>query len=259
MKQHSGSQDEVVFSVTQATVESLLRPKISPFHAAEVHLWEFPLAVDDSVFSALEQHLSGEERTRAARFHVLADRRRFAVGRGVVRSILAAYTAISARELSFLYSQHGKPRLEKSELDIRFNVSHSGDRGLLGLTVGQEVGVDIEAIKENIECDKLAERFFSADERESLRGLVGEKQKQAFFRCWTCKESFLKAQGVGLSRSLGSFDIDLVAKKVRLAGTRPDASEASRWSLFEIEAAPGYAAAVCVEGSIGAIRIVRCN
>src|SRR6478736_10064860 len=93
MKQHSGSQDEVVFSVTQATVESLLRPKISPLHAAEVHLWEFPLAVDDSVFSALEQHLSGEERTRAARFHAPADRRRFAVGRGVVRSILAAYTA----------------------------------------------------------------------------------------------------------------------------------------------------------------------
>lgn len=259
MKQPSGSQDEVVFSATRATVELLLGAKISPLRAGELHLWEFPLTVDDSVFSAVEHHLSEEERARAARFHAPADRRRFAVGRGVVRSILAAYTSIPARELSFLYSQHGKPRLERSESDIRFNVSHSGDRGLLGLTLGQAVGVDIEAIKENIECDKLAERFFSAHERELLRGLVGEKQMQAFFRCWTCKESFLKAQGVGLSRSLESFDIDLAAKKVRLAGTRPDASEASRWSLFEIETEPGYAAAVCVEGSIAAISVVRCN
>jgi 4'-phosphopantetheinyl transferase len=159
-----------------------------------------------------------------------------------------------------VHSEHGKPSLANAAADIRFSVSHSGGLALLAVARGREVGVDLEAIREDVETDKLAERFFSEQEWQSLRLLPPEQRVPAFFRCWTCKEAFVKAQGVGLSRSLGSFDVDVNPEGGgRLVATRPDPGEAGRWSLHEIEAEPGYVAAVAVEGSIAALSIFRCK
>ena len=123
-----------------------------------------------------------------------------------MRAILAAYTNAPAGELRFKLYAKDKPALEPLS-DIRFNISHSGDMALLGIALGREVGVDIEAIRTNVEIENLAERFFSPHERETIRSLPEQDKVAAFFRCWSCKEAFLKAQGVGLSRSLNSFDV----------------------------------------------------
>jgi 4'-phosphopantetheinyl transferase len=228
-------------------------PSLQP---QEVHLWEFPLSVEKSVEMKLQDLLSEDERARADRFHFERDAKRFSVARGSVRSILAAYSGAEGKDLRFSYSQQGKPRLADENSKIRFSISHSGEQGLLAVTSGREVGADIEAIRDNVEFDQLAERFFSEHERESLRGLPQEKKIRAFYRCWTCKEAFLKAQGVGLSRSLSSFDVEL-SGPVRLLATRPDPAEAQRWSLFEHEASSGYAAAVAIEGTIQSIFLCR--
>src|SRR5215472_2261792 len=45
---------------------------------------------------------------------------------------------------------------------IEFNLSHSGSRALLAFTRGREVGVDIEQIRNNLDFEALARRFFSA-------------------------------------------------------------------------------------------------
>lgn len=226
---------------------------------SSIHVWELPLEISDAAFVALEQLLSADERTRASRFHFHKDARRFTVARASVRSVLAGYTLSSARDLRFAYSQFGKPGLAEPAGAIRFSVSHSGDRALLAVALDLEVGVDIEAMREEVETDKLAERFFSAPERDSLRKLPPEQRVSGFFRCWTCKEAFLKAQGIGLSRSLDSFDVELNPDRAaRLVTTRPDPAEAGRWTLHELEIATGYAAAVAVEGSISAVNILRC-
>ncbi len=247
----------VVFDLSQSAV---LDPPVPALAGSAVHVWEFPLATSESAFANLVTLLSPDERARASRFHFEKDARRFTVARASLRAILAGYALSPARDLQFPYSQQGKPGLADNARDIRFNLSHSGELALLAVAPGREVGVDVEAIRKDVETDKLAERFFSARERESLRGLAPEKRIPAFFRCWTCKEAFLKAQGVGLSGGLGSFDVEVDPEQpARLVSTRPNPDEAQRWCLHDIDTPPEYAAAVAVEGSITEIRILRCR
>jgi 4'-phosphopantetheinyl transferase len=203
--------------------------------------------------------LSPDERHRASRFHFERDSQRFTLARASMRAILSAYTGTPADQLRFQLSANDKPALEPLS-DIRFNISHSADMALLGIAFRREVGVDIEAIRTNVEIENLAERFFSPHERDSIRSLPDPEKVAAFFRCWSCKEAFLKAQGVGLSRSLNSFDVEVnPARPARLIATRPDANETERWSLHTMETVQGYAAAISAEGAIAELKVVRCR
>ena len=233
------------------------RPTIPSLLTSHVHVWQFPLTVSDSEFPACAEGLSEDERARAGKFRIEKDARRFVVARASMRFILAEYVHSAARDLRFVYSKYGKPSLADPVTEIRFNLSHAGESAILGITRSRNIGVDIEAVNRNVECDKLAKRFFSTHERAWLRHLPEEERSRCFFRIWTCKEAFLKAQGFGLTRSLDSFDIDLSSGTARLLATRPDAREAQLWSLIEIETSPQHAAAVAVEGGAGALSLIR--
>jgi 4'-phosphopantetheinyl transferase len=111
------------------------------------------------------------------------------------------------------------------------------------------VGIDIERIRSDLEVGEIADRFFSRREVAMLQTLPTEEQRQAFFRCWTRKEAYLKARGEGLSLPLDQFDVSLApGEPAAVLGIRPDSSEGSRWSLQELTLAPGYEAALAVEG-----------
>lgn len=233
-------------------------PSIPMLLASTIDVWTIPLCISDDVFSTRRTILSDDEQERASRFHFEKDARRFIVARASVRSILGAYTQSRPEDLRFSYSAQGKPSLHPPVGDVRFNVSHSRDLALLAIAQGRDLGVDVEWKNQDIEVEKLAERFFSIQEHQSLLGQAPEKRIAAFFRGWTCKEAFLKAQGMGLSRSLSSFDVDMkVGQPARLLATRPDATEADRWFLRNLEVPEQYAAAVAVEGAIGELRFMR--
>ena len=246
--------------VSELSQVCALQPPVPELSPTEIHIWEFPLTSSDSEFDTLAAMLSEDERARAARFHFEKDSRRFTVARASVRSILGAYVGSTARDLHFDYSRHGKPSLAKAPTDTRFSLSHSGDLAMLAVALGRDVGVDLEVIRMDVETERLAERYFSEQERKSLRALPKEGRIQAFFRCWTCKEAFVKAQGLGLSRSLASFDVEVnPGQPTRILATRPDPLEADRWFLHDVTTQPGYAAAVATEGPVAATMILRCR
>jgi 4'-phosphopantetheinyl transferase len=246
-------------SIVELNGVTTLQATAPPFGSDEVHVWEFPLTVAESARAECARLLSSDERERAARFHFEKDRRKFTVARASMRTILAAYLRAAAQELSFAYSENGKPALAETASGIRFNLSHSGEMGLLGVVLRRDIGVDIELVRPDVETDNLARRFFSPLERESILALPEGERISAFFRCWTCKEAFLKAQGVGLSRNLDSFDVEVNPKlPACLLATRPDAAEVDYWFLHDIEVISNYAAALAVEGSIRSLKILRC-
>jgi len=246
--------------VAELSRDCVLQPPVPELPSAEIHIWEFPLTTQYFEFAKYATLLSEDERTRASRFRFERDARRFTVARASVRSILGGYTGSAGRDLSFDYSHYGKPSLANIAADIRFNVSHSADLAMLAVVRGREVGVDLETIRAEVETDKLAERFFSLQERESLRAIPNQARTSAFFRCWTCKEAFIKAQGLGLSRSLESFDVEVNPERpARIVSTRPDPEEAARWSLRDVETVREYAAAVATEGPATWVRVFRCR
>ena len=222
----------------------------------EVHLWQFRSQVSSGL-SDFEALLSADERQRASRFHFVRDAHRFTVARAHTRLILSAYLQADPRDVQFVHSKHGKPRIASAQWDIRFNVSHSGDQAMVAVASQREVGVDIEQIRSNVECEQLAERFFSPGERNLISGLPEDEKLQAFFRLWTCKEAFLKAHGAGLSRSLSSFDVKLGSSPGQLLIISGDAGEEEKWRLVEVETGSGYRAAAVVEGILAQMSVFR--
>jgi 4'-phosphopantetheinyl transferase len=217
----------------------------------EVHVWRATLDQPASQIQNFRQKLAADEQARAQRFYFERDREHFIVARGVLRAIVGGYLKRAPEGLSFCYSSHGKPALsgESAGDAIRFNVSHSHGVALYAVTRGREVGIDVERIRSNLAVAEIAERFFSRREVAMLRALPTEAQREAFFRCWTRKEACLKARGEGLSLPLDQIDVSLApGKPDAVPGTQPDSSEASRWSLQELAPAPGYVAALAVEG-----------
>jgi 4'-phosphopantetheinyl transferase len=217
----------------------------------EVHVWRATLDQTPTQIQSFLHNLAADEQARAERFYFEKDREHFIVARGVLRAILGCYLNRVPEGLSFCYSSHGKPALarESDGYAIRFSVSHSHGVALYAVTRGREVGIDVERIRSDLEVAEVAERFFSRREVAMLRTLPTEVQREAFFRCWTRKEAYIKARGEGLSLPLDQFDVSLApGEPAAVLGTQRDPSEASRWSLQELTPGPGYVAALAVEG-----------
>jgi 4'-phosphopantetheinyl transferase len=231
-------------------------------HAAheEVHVWRASCSLPAEVMRALRGLLSEDEAARADRFRFARDRDDFTVARGGLRVILGRYTGRAPGSLRFIYSPYGKPSLDEGAggVALRFNLSHSGGVALYAVTVGREVGVDVEQVREEMDCVGVADRFFSANEVKVLQSLAPEARTRAFFDCWARKEAYIKARGEGLSLPLDSFDVSLApGEPAALLRTRGDAAEAARWTLRELSAGRDYAAALAVEGGGWRLRCWR--
>jgi len=218
---------------------------------SEVHLWRVDLAAVADGEPGWRQVLSDDEQVRAARFHFSRDRQRYVAARALLRIILAGYLVSNPKDLTFLYSEKEKPALSHNYADseLEFNVSHSASVALLAFTRGRQIGVDVEQVRQDFDVEGIARRFFSPSEQEQLSGFSPAEKYAAFFRCWTRKEAYIKATGAGLSLPLTQFDVSIAGGEAQaLLATRPNASEAGRWSLREVPAGAGYIAALCVRG-----------
>jgi 4'-phosphopantetheinyl transferase len=217
----------------------------------DVHVLRSSLGVAASGMDILWETLSPDERQRADRFHFEVDRRRCIIGRGVLRLLLGQILGLSASQLQFECDEFGKPRLmPRQGLPLQFNVSHSGDLILIAIAMGRAVGVDVERIRADIDLDSIAARFFSPNECRMLASLAEPVRHESFFACWTRKEAYLKAKGVGLSLPLDQFDVSfLPGEEPRLLEVRHDPAEARRWTLRTLDPGCGYVAALAAEGS----------
>src|SRR5882724_506538 len=153
----------------------------------------------------LAQYLCASERERAARFHFRADYDRYVSARAVLRLQLGDFLECDPKSLLFQYTSHGKPFIEQR--GIEFNLSHSGDWVLFAFTSSAEVGVDIEHIRPMPNMRDVAQQNFAASEFASWEATPEQDRTEAFYRCWTRKESFIKAISEGLSCPLDSFEV----------------------------------------------------
>ena len=217
----------------------------------QVHVWRVFLNASQEVRASMERVLSEEERTRAARFYFERDRQSWIIAHGVLRLLLARYLQLEPQKLLFVSNKYGKPALAPAHQGkLAFNLSHSRDIALYALACGRQVGVDVEYMKDNIEYDTLAKVSFSPQEQIALRALEGEAKHAAFFSCWTRKEAYIKARGMGLSLPLDLFDVSLRPDDApALLASREDPREVNRWTLRNLFPGTGYAGALAVEGS----------
>jgi 4'-phosphopantetheinyl transferase len=212
-------------------------------------VWRIGLKGTREFVAAMRSLLSADESARADRFYFPEHRDRFTVGRGVMRSILAAYIGMPADEIQFAYNQFGKPSLiTPGSSDLRFNVSHSGDLALLAVTRACELGVDVEALRDVFDADRIAARFFDAPENETYQTLPADCRTEGFFVRWTLKEAYIKARGKGLSIPLHSFTIcSIPDRQGRHTIRSEDPADDAHWFAMRLPSLPGFIAALVVQ------------
>jgi 4'-phosphopantetheinyl transferase len=210
-----------------------VRGTIGTIAPDEVHVWAWALEPAAADLPAHIEILDQQERERMQRFHFSPDRTRFAVAHANLRRILGAYLQQPAAGLRFHADGFGKPSLHQNESSspLHFSLSHCRSIALLAVATGRPVGVDVEEVRP-IEAE-VADSHFSASERVQLNQLQGDAWLLGFYRCWTRKEAILKAEGVGLSRPLDSFDVSLLPDETaELLGTRKHFSYP--WTLHDL-------------------------
>ena len=178
----------------------------------QVHLWSSDLSEYDAVVPL--SYLADEERARHQRFYFEPDKRQFALSHTMLRSVLSLYTGIPADQIEYCKTGNGKPGLvDCGEAgDLRFNLSHSGNRCLLGIVRDYEIGVDVEYRKPVRRFDGLVRRCFDPVERASLAQLDVQAQQRRFYDYWTLKEAVIKACGRGLTMPLQKFGFRFAGK-----------------------------------------------
>jgi 4'-phosphopantetheinyl transferase len=218
-------------------------------HANQIHIWRAPLIRAEKELIELKSFLNKEEQERASKFIVERAANSFVVARGFLRKLLSKYLQISPQDLIFQQNRYGKPYLDFSPL--QFNLSHSHDLALFIFAKNISVGVDVELIREDYDFVDIAEKFFSKAESTELLSLPKNEQVRAFFNCWTCKEAFIKAKGMGMFHALDKFSVEITGARFGRMGLKDgdDKLESDNWVLEAIDLGNKYAGAFAVDVS----------
>ena len=217
---------------------------------AQVHVWSFSLEGSAAVIQHCRDSISPAERHRADRFVFPRDRIRHTIAHGVLRHLLGRYLAVAPGSLEFSASAAGKPALlQPPGATLHFNLSHSDERALLGVSATHELGIDLEKVRSNIEALAISRHYFFGSERAAIESAPPDVRDTVFFRYWVAKEAVLKAQGIGLGFPLDRFRVDFLegGDRARIETLDPDRLEGA-WTVRMLPGETGWPAAVAARG-----------
>ncbi len=199
--------------------------------------------------------LSPDETARACRFHFQKDRLLYLVTRALVRTALSSYVPeVESRAWVFAANKHGKPFVtHPAGFGRRFNLTNT--RGLVACAVSDagDVGLDAEFLGKDRNDLALARRYFSHEEAEYLESAPPDRRLEVFYRLWTLKEAYIKAQGMGLSIPLDSFAFSIggdVAPAIRFASKNADCPDQWRFGQFWLR--PDHCISLALRANTGA-------
>ena len=237
-------------------------PAMIALGPGEAHLW-YVLSDevrDPALLAAYHALMSPDEAEKQRRFYFEKGRHEYLLTRALARSVLSRYAPVAPKDWSFVRNAHGRPEIAGPAglPPLRFNLSNTD--GLIACLVllERDAGVDVEHTGRSGETVKLADRFFAPAEVRALHALPAERQRARFFDCWTLKEAYIKARGMGLAIPLSHFSFELDAgERIGIAfdPRLEDDPEAWRFTLMSPTADHRMATAIRVGRGAGEVRI----
>ena len=155
--------------------------------------------------------LDEQEQARWRRYQHAGARRRFALCRAALRVMLCDQLGCRNEQLTFGAAKYGKPfaLVQGIPASVSFNVTHSGNHGLIAFAPTGRLGVDIEERVRRRDLDRLITTVLSPAEQAELVLARGYHKLHVFFSLWTMKEALIKALGRGFSLDPSRFEIPL--------------------------------------------------
>lgn len=198
----------------------------------------------------VEDLLPPDERARADRFRVPADRERYVTAHALVRVLLGRYLDRDPAEIAMFArccecgGAHGKPRLTGGELEFSF--SHSGGR--VGVALARTpVGIDVEELGTGPVDPDLPAEVLAPEELAGWERLAPDARRAGLIRWWTRKEAVLKAAGVGLNAMLPRLQVSGPEEPARVLAW---SDGGATYRLHDLNLGPGYLGAVAVHSSV---------
>jgi 4'-phosphopantetheinyl transferase len=166
-----------------------------------IHVWSARYADLDQHFRVLSNGISREEQNTASLYRKSVDAKKFILRHGTGRTILAHYIRQNPEMISFKTGKNGKPELDPADVcaDVSFNLSHTSDMMLIGVSRQRRIGVDIVKMEPSYRFDDTADYMLTPAEKGFLKRTEPALRYQVFFRIWATKEALLKATGSTLN------------------------------------------------------------
>lgn len=169
---------------------------------------DFSKAEYEYFFSLMEN----ERREKINRFRFDEDKKRSVFGEMLAKKMIAKHFDKTYEEVIIKADETGK--LYAENLDIHFNISHSGEFVICALS-DKQIGVDIEKIRDI--KDNLINHVCTKDEKDYIIKNENEKNKR-FIEIWTAKEAYFKYLGTGITdlKSINTLDDEFISHLNRL-------------------------------------------
>lgn len=179
---------------------------------SEIYIIELPtldVELDDKLMTFLPQ----ERIARIQRYYQQADKLRCFISGLAALWATVNYFDIAVESVNLHLDFGEQPYATTADgRKVFLSIAHSGNY-VACMVDTQPCGIDVEVI--NREHIKIAEQYFHYEEVLALSPIsdINEKAK-CFTLIWTMKEAYLKFLGVGLSRQLSSFKIEIRNEKM---------------------------------------------
>ncbi len=222
-------------------------------HPDEVHVWTASRDAPDEVVEAMRALLDEDELRRADRFAFPRDRRQFAVGRGLLRTILGRYLdrppGVAPVRRQRPRQAGARPEAGRRSADP---VQPGPLRPLGGLRPDAGAG-GRASTSSGFAPTSAASRSPSGSSPPARSPRSGpcprSREPWPSSTAGPARRRTSRPRGRAWPCPLDEFEVAIAPDRpAALLATLPDPAEASRWSLVEFPAEPGYVAAVCVEG-----------
>jgi len=206
-------------------------------------------AVAEREWPQLKARLDEAEQVRSARFHFDRDRQAYIAAHALGRMLLSSRAGGAPQDWRFSVGDHGKPEVvvPAGAPRLRLNLSHTRGLAAAALTVGDDIGIDVEWLDRKSASLDLARRFFAAAECAQLERVPPDRLTETFLSFWTLKEAYVKAIGKGLAQSLDSFAFSLDPLAIHFDSVLAD--DPACWLFRQFRPTPHHLMALAVRSS----------
>ena len=197
-----------------------------------IHVWSARYEDLDCHFTSLSNVISTDQKNIAFTFRTSDNAKKYVLRHGLVRSILGRYIRHNPETVAFFTGRNGKPELDLqgSYADISFNLSHTSDMVLIGVTWQRRIGVDIVRMNLAYRFDDTAGYMLTPAEQAILKKTAPDLRYEVFFRMWAAKEAILKATGGTLT----------LMKKTDLSDIFEDGGYSPEYSMNYLDSQPPF-------------------
>lgn len=212
-----------------------------------IDLWKIEILTETKALQNYFRLLSKDEKDKSRKFRFKKDKHEYVISRGFLRIVLSSYTDLFPEILNISYGPFGKPYLTEEYAKLKFNLSHSYGITMIAVNKDNEVGIDIEKVKNLEDQFGLAKKYYTENEIKLLNS-ESQFQTNVFYKIWTRKEAIIKTVGKGLSIPLNLIDVSDPANILYDSSSDLTGTEFNKCKLYNVDAPDGYEAAVACVG-----------